>query len=368
MPSSTGTTPISSRRFLQNPFPKPEVFIVTITNSKKCPGIVCKSESSFGPTSITDISKDSPFHGTSLRVGQHLLSINGVCVQYGEDGMQLIKQVWKSPTLTLVTCDLTKDPVYKITVSPNWKHHPGVAFAPTRGHCLVQVSRIFSLGPLVESGLQRDDIVLAVNGQCVSSPNEATHALKLSQHVPFTSLYSVDMQELRENLLRSTIQQSAIDIKLTPQAEYITSGGTEQILGRDKFNMHVAGLWTAVLEYNTESQHLQVDPLSFHCIKAAEFSKGDWTARENRILTTYTAYVLPFLKQFNQTMEQHMSLLEEAVCCEAWNHQKSTTTSSFVPTKGDAAVSPKSVVPMAQAIPIADAQRVKSSSSGPILV
>ena len=103
MPSMTAPAAISSRRYLQNPFPKPEVFIVTITNHTNCPaGIVCQPESSFGPTSITEISKDSPFHGTSLRVGQHLLSVNGVCVQSGEDGMQLMKQVSKSSTLEVL--------------------------------------------------------------------------------------------------------------------------------------------------------------------------------------------------------------------------------------------------------------------------
>jgi len=173
----------------------------------------------------------------------------------------------------------------------------------------VQIARVFPHGPFAGTALHQGDIVLAVNGVPVSTPEQAERLLRQGlNQAPNSVLYVVDMNDYRQSILQELqVSPTMHDIVLEPdekqrdKAFRLKYGGVQQIL--------------AQLEVDFESQYL-VDR-NRH-LQAGSLAKNGFARAYNQ---AYEIVVLPFLDSFNDGIEKRMQILEEAVCCEVWQHE-----------------------------------------------
>ena len=56
--------------------------------------------------------------------------------------------------------------------------HPGIVFDSCRDGYLVKISRVFAQGPADGSGLLRDDVVLTIQQQPITRPEQAAQLLR----------------------------------------------------------------------------------------------------------------------------------------------------------------------------------------------
>jgi len=303
-------------RILTEPFPVPNFIqvIVEKTPSGRL-GIHFSWTGRKGDrVQVSKIAEDSPLQDTYLKVGHSVLTVNSVFAGTALRASELIlngpKQV--SITATSDPCSV-KAPYCKLVSAPtSAQQHPGISFSASRDRCLVQVSRLFSRGPFNRSNVSLGDIVLAVNGIPVSTPEEADQALRegLNPDTPFTVLYVVNMQEYRQSVLQEIqVSPTYHDIRL----EKADKRGKGICL---KVGEHVL----AQLELDFDSQHL-VDQEAH--LQVASLPKNSQPGSIRRYNKVYRDVVAPFLKDFNEGMEKRMAILEEAVARAAWEHSVS---------------------------------------------
>jgi hypothetical protein len=279
-------------REVPKPFPMPSVYTTTLTN-KPLGGVgihLQKKSGGFSPIIIVSLSDDSPLQGKAIKAGQTVLAINGVAIQSAKEALSIIRDA--ESTLVLTSCETCEFPQSKMIVVPSSKDNPGVNFTSTRGRCLVQVSRIFSEGPFAGTKLKKGDIVLAVNGVPVSKPEDADRALHLSMQLPHTTVYSIDVAQLRESILQVANSNFPHMLSIVP-AEADNSYVVRY--------QHEKG--THLLVFDLETQHM-LDSGGF----------GNWTMRINGKI------IKPFVNDFNKIIESRMLPLEESVCIEAWKY------------------------------------------------
>ena len=260
---------------------------------------------------VSKINEDSPLQDTPLKVGHSVLSVNSVFAGNAVRASELILNGPKQVSIT-ATCDpcSVKAPYCKLVSAPtSAQQHPGIRFSASRDRCLVQVSRLFPRGPFTRSGVSQGDIVLAVNGIPVSTPEEADQALRegLDPDTPYTVLYVVNMQEYRQS-----IQQ---EIQVSPTYHDILLEKVEK-RGRG-ICLKVGEQVLAQLELDFDSQHL-VDRKAH--LQVASLPKNSPPGAIRRYNKVYRDVVAPFLKDFNEGMEKRMVVLEEAVARAAWEH------------------------------------------------
>jgi hypothetical protein len=339
---------------LTMPYPAPRVYESVIRKPEGSVGIAFKmTRTTPTMTMISSLSHESPLFGSSIQVGQQLLSINGIPVSSHAHAVSIIKDT-QSSILTFVSCDAKSAPFCKMIISQSWDHHPGVAFHATRGRCLVQVYRVFSRGPLAETALKRDDLILAVNGVAVSKVEDADQALELSRGRPHTTIYAFDMELFRKDIVdevkESNEKLKELNLDKQDYNDYF-------VKKESQMNSSIK----ARVCFDQQTQHLVNPELFVHYNRDNINESSDTYFRRPWIhyrRESYASTVRPFLEGFNESMENRLHALEEAVCCEAWKHRGSSSTG--VTTIPSAPVAPETVTVEAdyQVIPLADIQRL----------
>jgi len=336
---------------LARPFPLPPAAMSSTIRTSQCPkdpetgklGIFFSWNGLGGAVSIKELTGPAS-SSCSLRVGQWVLTINGVPVQNSKHAARLVRDT-PGPTVVLTTCEAPTTttttqrnnkhlpPFTKLVAAPLWPHtHPGVVLDSTRDRTLVQVSRVFAKGPFggTHSGLRPGDLVLAVNGTAVSNVQQADAAL-LQQQQPYTVLYVVDMTAYRHSVWE--------ELKHSPLLAGWSSSDEQQMqwLDQQDDNSPITNKFKSPptrvqvtfrkklvvdLEFDFATQHL-AEPSS---IRSGSKTKNKLCSKRLR-----RKLVLPFLEAFNERIDKRMHGLEEAVANEAWKHM-SSSSSSLSPT------------------------------------
>jgi len=317
---------------LANAFPMPIVHTVTITKPVNGPvGIRYKGQVE---PDITNITKSSPLQGTVLRPGLVILAVNGVKVTPNVSVGDMIKRVPGGAALTFVCREQpTKEsPFFKTIVAPSWKHHPGVAFAATRGETLVQVSRVFQKGPFTKKGLNVGDIVLAINGAPVSKVYQADQYLQWSRQEPLVILHVADIAAIRKYVHHKT-GTKVMSLKELDGTEDLKRGAFGKFFLGKNFADYQTDNYSHALfvhkncktfaNFDTNTQHIS-DPEKYsHLTTDMEFTNGNLStvhSHKVELEQDYVHKVIPYMKKFNDIMDQEMSYLEEAVACETYQY------------------------------------------------
>lgn len=290
---------ITLPQWLTSSLPAPTMYSVSTTVTLEGGTDIRIAQEHAGPI-IASISGDSLLRFTSIKVGQIILSVNGYIVTDAEQATALIRRVSPGKPLTLIACDAPKTPYYKVIPAPRLKGHPGLSFAPTRGHCLVQVSRVFERGPFGGNGaLKPGDIVLAVNGVPVSKTEQADRALRTAaRDGPITLIYAIDVSRLCRRIFK---EANLYGMKLI------------QVGRSNNYNLVLPGEVNVPLQYNFETQQLG-------CPSGVQ---PDLVSLNLDYVSKFKSHAVPFMKRFNRLMEKEMLNLEEEVCCAVWNFQLS---------------------------------------------
>ena len=196
--------------------------------------------------------------GHQVREGQVVISIDGIAVTSPQHAESLIRasndenenESSSSSYYTIITREIVMAPFCRFVVRHCTDAHsnPGIAFAPTRDHTLVQISRIFKNGPFYETSLKKGDIVLAVNQYAVTTPDQALRALQISKYSTFTSIYVIDIRQFRCSILREVKMSDAKKFGL------VRIEASDGLIESATFK--VTNTTIATLEFNPNTQHI----------------------------------------------------------------------------------------------------------------
>jgi len=253
---------------------------------------------------ISNIEKESPFYDTPLNVGHIVLAINSVAILDPKQAVDLVQSSENKVSITTI-CPPSADeaPFCKLVAAATARQHPGIIFNTCRERCLVQVSRVFSRGPFAGTHLRQGDVVLAVNGVPVSTPEQAEKVLRQSVESSNTVLYVVDMANYRQSIMQEL--QSTEDFRCLRLERVKNTGGK-------KISLMIRSAVVVDLEVDYEKQTLVESKGSVHL--------GKLTGKR-RHCKTYGRFVDPFLNAFNTRMGMRMEALEEAVFKADWEHK-----------------------------------------------
>jgi len=252
---------------------------------------------------VAKVKDDSPLKDSPIKVGQIVLALNSVVATTALQASNLIKE--SGPIVSFTTLSdpsAVENPFCKLVSAPTSRQYPGIKFDSTRDRCLVQISRVFPHGPFAGTDLHQGDIVLAVNGEPVSTPSQAEKLLQGGPNkAPYTVLYVVDMSEYRQSILQ--------ELQVTPIYHDIAleKGDSEK-----EMRLKLGENTLVKLELDFNSQHL-VDHEAH--LQVASLPKSQGARGYNQM---YTTVVMPFMEAFNDGIEKRMEILEEAVNCEVW--------------------------------------------------
>lgn len=296
---------------------------------------------------ITQVAEDSPFQGTPLSPGQQLMVVNSTRVVTSTQGANEIRQIVnpEAPTdknghskqtsfkpqdvtsssnkekdvqfgsieLTLMTAEKVTAPYCRhVAVDLNSFAAPSVKLDTACGGTLVQVSMVYKDGPLHHI-LSPGDILLAVNGQPVSSVQDGMEALqqhgsqdydKNDPKSQFTTIYVLDMYALRRSLTHQVIAYFAASNPREVDLWKRVAIGRDVYPG-DRFSFRVGGgLLTKGLYFDTESLGMSdAEP----DVKRSIW--GAWSWEERR----YQTMVVPYIQRFNIMLDENLSSLREAL-------------------------------------------------------
>jgi hypothetical protein len=290
-------------RFRWNGKPGDRVKIVAIETGS--PILTAAAASGGGGGAGLDGGDTSASSMTRIQPGHTVLAVNGVPALKSSQVGHLIRSSGR--TVTLTTCQggpMEDAPFCKVLTAPGGKRHPGINIDSTRDRCLVKITRVFPNGPFSGSDLREGDILLAVNGVAVSKPEDAERRLQdASIHSPFVHLYVLDIHSYRQSIVDEIQAASRLYEGLTLTDNLDGSSRNHYLL------QHCGGGAGAAfpVQFNPETQRLVDNPALV--TPAARGFQGK---------RSYLDLIRPFIKAYNDGMEERMRLLEEAVSCEAW--------------------------------------------------
>jgi hypothetical protein len=310
-------------RILTEPFPVPPVCHATVDmpetgkigvrfrwNGK--PGdrvqIVAIEDDSPIVAAATGSSSSSSSSSSMIQPGHTVLAVNGVPALKSSQVGHLIRSSGRQVTLTTCLSGPMEDAPYcKVLTAPGGKRHPGIHIDSTRDRCLVRITRIFPNGPFAGGDLREGDLLLAVNGIAVSKPEDAERRLHdASIHSPFIHLYVLDMQAYRQSIVDEIQASSRLYEGLT-LTENLDGSSRHHYLLRHHNNVTTNAAAFPV-QFNPETQRIVNNP----ALVVPPTARGFQGKR------SYLDLILPFIKAYNDGMEERMRVLEEAVSCEVW--------------------------------------------------
>jgi uncharacterized Zn-binding protein involved in type VI secretion len=283
----------------------------------------------------------SPLLGTKIRVGHTVLAVDGEPVASKDAAISMIHASVGNVSITVGSP--SRSPLFKVVAAERSRTNPGINFAPTRGNCLVLVSRVFTQGKFHKSGVVKEgDIVLAVNGVPVSKSGDAFRLLALPAKDNLTVLYVFDLERYRLKLAKHLITSKKIfrdmDMKLAC------------LNGRYRFTCYgqiLHRLQVVDMNVDVESQHL------YHRDPYSALRVDQWKLQQDYFVTFAGYYkdgVLPFFKALNETLDEDLRSLEDAVCCEAFaSHSMDRVVVSAFDSESHVNV------PVVEAMPVIDA-------------
>jgi hypothetical protein len=253
-------------------------------------------------------SSSSSSSSSMIQTGHTVLAVNGVPALKSSQVGQLIRSSGRQVTLT--TClsgPMENAPYCKVLTAPGGKLHPGINIDSTRDRCLVRITRIFPNGPFAGGDLREGDLLLAVNGVAVSKPEDAERRLQdASIHSPFVHLYVLDMQSYRQSIVDEIQASSRLYEGLT-LTENLDGSSRHHYLLRHN-NVSTSNAAAFPVQFNPETQRIVNNPALVPPL----------TARGFQGKRSYLDLIRPFVKAYNDGMEERMRVLEEAVSCEVW--------------------------------------------------
>ena len=280
---------------LDNPFPIPQVHVVTVPNVKPL-GI-----SFVGHVSVGRLLDPSAFAGTAIAAGQKVVSVNGKSVTTPKEAVEALTNE-KGSEITLVTTASSLLPLYGKFVSvPFSRLHPGLRLEEQHG--MVVVDRIYEKGNYTVSNLRVGDVVLAVNDTPVDTVEAARRLLK--QPHAYTVLYLLDMEALRASVV-STLKQDMPKYKLFEMPD---RPGHYGLAFEEKRHL-VSNLTLQELRLCKPQEHLQIAVNRHTDFQTA----GVHYSRDYQKALTY-------LNAYNRRLDQMLDALQEAVAVATWRHE-----------------------------------------------
>jgi len=333
---------------LTDPFPVPEVKTTTIPKIGKVgAGISDRFQEGVDRMKtfphhivIARLSDESPLRGTGVEVGHQVMAVGDNHVVTAVQGAKEIRDA--TDTLTLTTAEVVTAPYcrhFAIKLSPA---NPGINFAPACNRSLVQVALVYKDGPFA-GFVNAGDIILAINGVAVSSPEAADEALKKNFDDPFVTIYIVDIHALRRSLTHQVMSyyaaanpKDAIDWKQVSlkdndrnqeleTGDFRTKGRVINLDG--SFSFRVAGkVITKGLLFDQDSLKMRDTEPYLHLV-----AQSDWgtLGYENPSLFykgKYRTMVIPFISRFNALLGESLGPLRETVGRQVWRQH-----TGFVP-------------------------------------
>jgi hypothetical protein len=330
---------------LTDPYPAPKVYSTTIPKTGSVGvGISDRfvegvdQDTSFPHhTLITAVSGESPFQGTWVQEGQQLLAVNNKYVVKATQGAKEIRET--TGELTFVTATLVDTPYcrhFAINLSDS---SPGVNFASACGRSLVQVSLVYKNGPF-RGFLNEGDIILAINGTPVSTPEAAEEALRQGQMRDFVTIYLLDIDALRRSLTHQVMAYyAAAKDYLTEAWKNVALVEAEKPQGlslshgnysaKGKPVIQAQGGWisfqisgkviTNGLLFEKDSLRLKDTQQYFHLVSQREWAGLGYENSTLFYKGKYRAMVIPFIHRFNQLLEENLGPLKECVGCAVWH-------------------------------------------------
>ncbi|CAB9514434.1 expressed unknown protein [Seminavis robusta] len=244
---------------------------------------------------ISGMEASSPLQNTPVAPGQLLLAVNGnSCLPSASAATKLIRDT-NSPSFLVCDKPQSNSCIHVVT-APFSRQNPGALFASIRGGALVAVSKVFKTGPFADKDIQKGDIVVAVNGVPVASPEDAKKALlKPMAKSSVTVLHVLSMEMLRKAIAGSVTARSGISIEIDvySKAPYLVF-----------YRRGKRGKRLVSVRHDPETLHLVDQGL------VTELPKG--SSRE--------IHLVPFIKHFNELLEVALDIFEDDVCETEWRY------------------------------------------------
>lgn len=328
---------------LTDPFPVPELCVETVSKAGKVgAGISDRFQEGVDKTKtfphhvvIARLSPESPFQGTSVKLGHQVIAVNDDFVVTALQGAKLIRE--SKDFVTLTTSAVVEAPYCRHFAVGLSDSHPGVTFDSACNNSLVYVSKVYKNGPF-RGFMNQGDIILAINGKAVSSPTDATNALlaAYTEKKPFVTIYLVDIHALRRSLTHQCMsyfvaanpkeaefwKKVSLQDNKNNQAELETNDQRTKGLVVNQggsFSFRVAGkVVTQGLQFDQNDFHIQDTEPYLHLV-----AQSDWgtLGYENPALFykgKYRTMVIPFIQRFNSLLEENLTPLRESIAVAIW--------------------------------------------------
>lgn len=306
---------------LPSPFPAPEIHTYSIVKKNDSSPIGIRMEQTLlRKLLISGIDEKSPLARSGAAVGQEILRVNGSIPDTPQTAATLIRSTPPHGTVTLVTADPTRSPLYKlVAVSPS-----KVRWTCVRDGTLLRISRVFSRASLQTSTqLAEGDILLAIQGRPVSTVEEARCAVQAvtEEHgdETFLSFYVLDHQLLRDSIWKALLQRIRANRYKELEGEYLNVN-LKPIADTFEDRPDVYGIFfhhklkaRVVLDRDT---YRMMDPWQYW---SAHYINGriDHDSAIDYHRNSYQK-VLAVMREYNRILEHNLRNLEEIVCQECW--------------------------------------------------
>ena len=297
-----------------SPFPLPEFQTISIVKKDDAPIGIKMEQTASGKLVIAGIDEKSPLACMGAEVGREIVMVNGSTTNSTKTAATLIRSSPPQRTITLVTADPARSPLYKLVHLPPHT----VRWTSVRDGTLLRVSRLFSSSSQ-SSGLAEGDLLLAVQGRPVSTPEEARQAMQSAaegnDHVSF---YVLDHQLLRDTIWKAVVQRihtnrykeltrDLVDLQPIPDT-FEDRTDVHGIFLHQKLKARVVfdcdtyrmtDLWQYWSAYTPYGKISHDSPLDYH---RNSYKK-----------------ILAVMREYNRILEHNLRQLEETVCQKCWS-------------------------------------------------
>lgn len=318
-----------SIRVLSHPYPGglvPRFETVAVPRLPNTPlGATFKQNAATSVIEFFRIAPGSPLNATAIESGHILLAIDGQVPPSVMEANNLIQQ--SSASTVTLTYGVPCPPNCKMVAAPFDRRNPGVVLRATRDETMVVVSRVLANGGFAGSSLHVGDVVLAINGASVSKAYDAEQFLRRNSSALMV-VYVLDLEAVRQRIAYELKAQFYRPIKLVRQSDKRLQ---VQVQKKDSPSKRKSSGSVVVV---TCAYDFILDDLSYYLAEDSQSMRND---------NDYVQYIEPFMKSFSAIIERQLLTLEEAVCCQAYEHAVS-----------DIGFSTSHVVPLADTAHVAD--------------
>mmetsp|Transcript_12853 Transcript_12853/g.28251 ORF Transcript_12853/g.28251 Transcript_12853/m.28251 type:complete len:430 (-) Transcript_12853:126-1415(-) len=393
-----------AQQVLTNPFPEPKTHKVTVDlQSGRGVGIVMSDRFVPGTNStnsfprhveITKLGPNNIFQGTSVHLGQQILAVQGESITTAFQSASRMKKAIKaykerrgqgqSHLLSVLTCEPVLAPFCTLFAVNLDESSPGINFDSACSRSLVKVSYLYRKRASPFRGrIKPGDIILAINGQPVSTPEAAYQLLfQARQQGNFlTTIYAVDMSELCQSITQQVQADHLVPQNRTSIAEErvwrdlkLVSNNKDELMNKsshkesnaatkdmvslmcENANHHKTLVSTLVFDKESlllQDAHVPTAFLAVHKNNSASRSALGLDAR-------YFSVVVPFVQKFNGFLQETLDELIESVGCAIWQRGHGGTLASSLPVGRSSSV-PRPSAPMEMEVDDEDIPTVEAA-------